>query len=363
MTRVLQILPRTEGPVCGISDYGWLLAQELRDGHDIHSSFLSIGAGNSLRHRTAEFAIFDLPHATADAVVSFLKSSEGQFHAVLLHMSAYGFQKRGVPLWLASVWRRIFSDRKRPALLTMFHELSASGPPTTSAFWLRPLQQHVLRVLARCSDGVRTNRTAYADWLCQVCGPEWRDIPVMPVFSNMGEAVAPAIDAGERFYQMTVFASTMGAASGPLLAEICRQQKIRRVGWIGAGEAPALGAGVQTHRLSHLPADETGAWFREHGVAFTAYNPDFLAKSGIFAAFAAHQVAVLLPTSQAELPDHLRAGEHFIPAVGTSSVSWEEQAGRASSGLRQWYRPHDLKATTASYAAQMLALAGSPVQR
>lgn len=362
MTRLLQILPRTDGPVCGISDYGRLLAQELRDGHDIHSSFLAVGSGDRLRNRTAEFPVFDLLHGTADAVVSFLASTERQFQAVLLHMSPYGFQKRGVPLWLAAAWRRIFAHRERPVLLTMFHELSASGPPTSSAFWLRLIQQHVLRVVARCSDGVRTSRTAYADWLGQVCGSERQHIPVMPVFSNMGEGAASASGVGERFHRMTVFASTVGPDIRPLLVEICRKKEIRRVGWIGAGEAQVLGAGVQTRCRSHLPAEETGAWFQEHGVAFTAYNPDFLAKSGIFAAFAAHEVAVLLPTSQAELPDHLRAWEHFIPAAESSSASWGELAGRASSGLHQWYRTHDLRGTAASYAAQIQALADRPFQ-
>lgn len=98
-------------------------------------------------------------------------------------------------------------------------------------------------------------------------------------------------------------------------------------------------------------------------MAFTAYNPDFLAKSGIFAAFAAHGVAVFLPTSQAELPDQLRAGEHFIPAMAESLVPaapWEQQAERAASGLRQWYRTHDLKATAASYAAQITGKLAGP---
>ncbi|HEY1083192.1 MAG TPA: hypothetical protein VGE29_13065 [Prosthecobacter sp.] len=365
MTRLLQILPRTDGPVCGISDYGRLLAQELRDEHDIHSSFLAVGSGGNLRQRTEEFRVFDLPHATADALVHFIASTQEPFQAVLLHMSAYGYQKRGVPLWLAAAWRQIFSERQRPALLTMFHELSASGPPTTSAFWLRPLQQFLLRIVAWCSDGVRTNRTAYADWLRQASGSEKREIPVMPVFSNMGEAVplAAHAHADERFHRMTVFASTVGPASFPLLAEICREKEIKCLGWIGAAQPPALGGGVQVHHLSHLPGEKAGEWFQEHGVAFTGYNPEFLAKSGIFAAFAAHEVAVLLPTSQAELPDHLSGWQHFIPAAADSpSVPWEQQARQASSGLQKWYRTHDLKATAASYAAQVQTLASRAFQ-
>lgn len=43
MKRVLHVVPRVPPAVCGIGDYAWLLAQALRDGHDIHSSFLSAG--------------------------------------------------------------------------------------------------------------------------------------------------------------------------------------------------------------------------------------------------------------------------------------------------------------------------------
>ncbi|MFZ4728709.1 MAG: glycosyltransferase family 1 protein, partial [Pseudanabaena sp.] len=68
---------------------------------------------------------------------------------VLLHYVGYGYAKRGCPVWLVDGiqrWKNLYPDR---LLVTMFHELHASGtPPWTSSFWLSPLQKNLVTRLA-----------------------------------------------------------------------------------------------------------------------------------------------------------------------------------------------------------------------
>jgi len=63
----------------------------------------------------------------------------------------YGFQKRGVPFRLLAIVRAL-RQQHRGRLVTIFHELYASGPPWRSAFWLQPIQKRLAKSVARLSD-------------------------------------------------------------------------------------------------------------------------------------------------------------------------------------------------------------------
>src|SRR5262249_1765432 len=116
-----------------------------------------------------------------------LLSTETNARAVVLHFSGYGYQKRGVPVWLVQglqIWSR---RAGRVPLLTIFHELYASGRPWQSAFWVSPLQKQIMRSILKLSSAAITPTD-----LCSKMLSEWRDgdateITTMPVFSNVGE--------------------------------------------------------------------------------------------------------------------------------------------------------------------------------
>jgi hypothetical protein len=351
--KILQITPRVPPSVCGVGDYAWLLAQALRDGHDIHSSFLSAGTTWTKPEGRTEFPVFRLPELTAHALVDFMASRAGEFEAVVLHMSAYGYQKRGMPFWLAAAWRRLSRMQPGPRLVTMFHELYASGPMCSSAFWLQPLQKCVLREVARTSDRLRTNREAYADWLRLAVKDANREVPAFPVFSNMGESALRS-DSSERWNGMTVFASTIQSKHLPLVSEVCSSIGIKRLGWIGTQEPPAMDLDLNIRHLRRLPTQEASSWFAEYGFAFTAYNSAFLAKSGIFATYAAYRTAVVLPSAPASLPDGLGRDRHFVGSSGLPPDGCSvESMVQIASDLHRWYLPHNLANTAASYAAQI----------
>ena len=83
---------------------------------------------------------------------------------VLLHYAGYGYQARGCPTRLVAGlrdWKRRGGGR----LVTVFHEVYASGPPWRSSFWLFPFQRRLAAERARRSDGIVTSLEIYRSLL------------------------------------------------------------------------------------------------------------------------------------------------------------------------------------------------------
>jgi len=365
MIRILHIVPQVPPAVCGIGDYAWLLAQALRDEHDIQSSFLSAGTNWTKPEGVTEFPVYRLAELTTRALVNFVAARPGEFDAIVLHMSSYGYQKRGVPGWLASGWRQLSQMNPRPRLITMFHELFASGSASSSAFWLQPLQQHVLRIIARASDGLRTNREAYADWVRGVSAKKTPHVVAMPVFSNLGEPLhLPAWN--ERELSMTML--SWGIHSGEGLDVVVRKAAslggrlgMKRLHLIGGKPVQVpqdLDLDVKHHGFMNVA--DFSALLASCRLAYTAYSPQHFGKSGLMAAFAAHGLAVITQGREPILPDGLKSGVNVVHELMLQAEEVVDplQLEKLGTALRVWYDGHSLKKNAASYALQMLPLDG-----
>jgi hypothetical protein len=137
---ILQIVPRVPGGIDGVGDYALTLAAKLRDRFGCATVFVSPDARSPSTVRGFEV----LP-------VDQLAAASQQADRVILHYVNYGYQKRGVPFRLLSILRKLRQKHRGP-LLTIFHELYASGPPWSSAFWLKPVQIRLAKSVARLPD-------------------------------------------------------------------------------------------------------------------------------------------------------------------------------------------------------------------
>jgi len=100
-----------------------------------------------------------------------------------LNYSGYGFAKRGAPLQLIA--NLIKMKGKGVKIGTVFHELYASGPYYSSAFWLSGLQKFIASSIAKLSDFILTNREQSREWLKKQNNKI--NIGCLSVFSNVGE--------------------------------------------------------------------------------------------------------------------------------------------------------------------------------
>ena len=317
MIRLLHILPQAPPAVCGIAEYSSLLAKKMKEEHDIHSTFLAAGTRRGSPQTPGPFRCFSLPDLTASGLATWMSSHSSEFDAVVLHVSPYGYQKRAIPFWLASAWKQISRSKKRPVLMSMFHELYASGPITTSTFWLQPFQKVILRGLARASDVMRTNRQPYAEWLKGIPGLSRPEVTVMPVFSNFGEPQnLPPLR--QRPEAMILFSSGIHGGGTPSEAvsratRLCVRFGLKTLHIIG-GPKPELAEvdGICLRHQAFVPTAEASDLFLQCRMAYTGYHPLYFGKSTIMAAFAAHGLAVITRGQQALLPDELMEGREVL---------------------------------------------------
>lgn len=272
-------------------------------------------------------------------------SLSGDF--VLLHFSGYGFEKRGIPLWLV---RRIRSLRAQfKAVGVVFHELFATGPPWGSAFWLSGIQRRIARELLLESDFWLTNREDAARWL--LAQSKAAPHRVLPVFSNVGEL--DAIDT-ERQRRLVVFGSAGIRAQvyewsdGEIFRSATRNGlEIHDIG-------PAMPEGPLAQRLvregvvvhGKLPAEQVSAALAGADFGALAYPPDYVSKSGIFAAYCAHAVCPILLSRDYGEHDGLTANIHYVRGFGALDATVDARS--VGGEAHRWYKPHRVDAHVAA---------------
>lgn len=273
--------------------------------------------------------------------------AEGRPCSLILHFSGYGFQRRGLCLWLLREIehaRRELGDQLR--LVTMFHELFASGPPWGSAFWLSPAQAWIAMRIARASDALWTNTQLHARWLRQRVGGSV-SIEVNPVFSNIGEpdVVAPA---EERTRRLVVFGapSTRGRALRllPRHAGRLRSQGITEVVEVGSAPASPWVEGGLPHRfIGRLDVAQLHDLLQDSAFGLIDYPPQYLGKSSVFAAYAVHGCVTLNTADPDADSDGLQGGLHFVTLPPTAEIPEDAEARqRVGDAVRDWYAPHSL---------------------
>src|SRR5207302_4436653 len=154
---IVQIVPYLPPAISGVGDYAILLARELQSSHGISSRFVLVSDERSLE-TPDDFPVSVIGRRTA----SLIEALHGR-NVVCLHYVGYGYQKRGYPAWLARGLRTWKRENGTCNLVTMFHEIFATGKIWNSSFWLSRLQRRVARSIANTSDSLLTNRHAYAE--------------------------------------------------------------------------------------------------------------------------------------------------------------------------------------------------------
>ncbi len=314
--KVVQIVPAIPPAIGGVTGYAEALAAALAAQAGIESRFVSPLSG-------------DLERELSGA------------GTLLLHYANYGYERRGCPAELVAgleAWKAGGEGRR---LVTVFHEVYASGPPWRSSFWLSPRQRRLACRLATLSDALLTTLGLYAGLLARLA-PGVR-VTVAPVFSTVGEPAGEEV--GARPPVMAVFggAGARARAYGealPELAAACRALAVEEIVDIGAdASAPARVSGLPVRRLGTLPAAEVSRHLLAARAGFLAYPPGFLAKSTIFAAYCAHGLAPVCVWKG-------RGGGTAEAPLWRAAGPGAEEVATAARG---WYRSHALARQVETY--------------
>lgn len=349
---ILQIVPRLPPQITGVGDYAYLLARELRSAHDIETRFLVYDQAPEGEQCLDGFPVARLGGPSEEELLARLTEAP---QVVLLHYVGYGYAKRGCPFWLEKGlrrWRR--ADTKR-RLVVMFHELFASGPFWRSSFWASHLQRGLAARLASIADHAITNMRRYAEWLTDREARHRQSLSALPVFSTVGEAPAPRALA-ERAPRMVIFggAAWVREIYERHLAELllcCRELRIEELVTIGSpvGTARAC-ASMAVREYGFLRAEEVVRIISTSRAGFMDYFPGYLAKSSVYAAYAAHGLLTVLPHDNPSEADGCRAGATYLLPEQLETCSSEESLQQVADNARRWYHGHNLSNTAQAYA-------------
>ena len=258
----------------------------------------------------------------------------------LLHYSGYGFAKRGAPLWLL---HKLENDRaKIKTLGIFFHELYAFGMPWNSSFWLSPVQRHIAIRLAKLSDFWITNREGSAQWLERFAGN--KPHAVMPVFSNIGEMPSYSSVRAPKvvvFGGVALRRATYQAAGESLFVWANQQGfELHDIG-------PAINDPLLAKSLNHagviehgcLNAEDVSKQLADASFGVVVYPVNYVAKSGVFAAYCAHGVCPILISKSNVEADGLVAGHHYLTGMPDAKVNSNTTVGQKAW---EWYQPHNV---------------------
>ena len=335
-------LPPTVG---GIADYTSILSRRLVEVPDLSVEPTLVLAGRRKADSIeTTFPVTDLSGECSAAVLANTVKQLAQdwdgSSVILLEYSGYGYARRGAPIWLYWGLRRGCREGRIP-LLMMAHELYATGPPWTSAFWMSPLQRFVVAGLARLSEGVATNRILSAQWLRRYAR-ENTPVRVQPVFSKVGEP-DPLPPFEERESHAIVFG---GGAMKTRLYETLRHAKLlselgidRVVDLGGRDETPDSVRGIPVEAHGIQLASTISAHLQRARIGLLQYPVDYLTKSGIWAAYAAHGLPCVVVSEPAP-SDPLEDGHHFLRADPEGSISEIPDLEAVGRRAREWYRAH-----------------------
>lgn len=102
---------------------------------------------------------------------------------VIFHMSAYGYQKKGIPLWLINEIKSI--KKKSSCLVIHFHELNVNKKIWDPRFIVMILQKYINIQLLKYCDFWITSNIQYANWLNKHSSQKKNFI--CPVISNIDQ--------------------------------------------------------------------------------------------------------------------------------------------------------------------------------
>lgn len=355
---VLSIVPRLPPAVDGVGDYALKLAHQLFQEFDIKTHFATSDVTQIAENQADVLAVNQLNAHTAASLLALLQDSKTT--VVLLHYVSYGYAKRGCPTWLIEGLENWKAKNPEVRLVTMFHEVYASGPPWTSAFWLSSLQRNLATRLAKLSDRILTSKQFYAELLCELAPKHYSQIPVLPIFSTVGEPKR-VLQLAKRSPQLVVFGGRASRLrvyqdSTDILIKVCQTLDIKKVLDIGPPTGLNLSfiKEVSVVERGTLPVEEI-SYILSHSLAgFLSYAPDFLAKSTIFAAYCAHGVLPInsaKKSKSADGADGIEAGKHYWNPDTPTTILKDLAATQAiADSAYAWYQAHNLQAHAKTFA-------------
>jgi hypothetical protein len=357
MKTILSIVPRLPPAIDGVGDYAYLLSEKLCQQHQILTKFITCDPLTSIEFGSEDASEIQLPQRSADSLLDTLDRFDN-IDTLLLHYVGYGYAKRGCPLWLVAALTKWHKARSTRRLVTMFHEVYASSNlPWSSQFWTSPIQQKIARDLINLSDRAIANNQLFAQRIRELSSKQDLPIHILPIFSNIGECSQPIPLSDRQPWLVTFgnagFRQSIYTDSLEQLTTVCQQLEIKEIYDIGHNSAAIVRdiPQVKVNSMGILPATDISQIFQMARVGFINYPIQYIAKSGIFAAYASHQLlSVFDRRNLGDNQDGVNFCEHYWSVLNSEDKLDLTSAQTIAHNAYQWYDRHNLHRVTSQIA-------------
>jgi len=344
----LQITATYPPDISGVGDYAALLVRAFESsGRPVQTLVARPEVW------TGEDAI-PLVRADANDLAAALRKTD----RVLLHFSGYGYARRGLCRWLVDGLARWKAAGPSRRLVTMFHEVYATGPIWRSSFWTSIPQERIARDLARLSDFCFVSSIG-GQLQLQRLAPDL-GVAVLPVFSNIGEPQATGLLC-ERKNVSVVFGGVNQrrrvyqalSSSADAVSRQLEQHGVTGIVDIGpVADVPARIGGLEVARLGPLPTHEVSNMLAIARIGLVDYPGHVFTKSGIAAAYFAHRLLVVNTSPLGGFPPDLRDGTQFVGL--NAFLSGRLPAQQIADAGHAWYRQHGVAKTAQMFQALLV---------
>jgi hypothetical protein len=353
MQVVIQVVPRASPVVCGVGDYAALVGRRMEEQEPgLRCGYVACGYERVehpqrplQRNVTGACDPGSMWSAVRELASEISGDSDGP--TIILHYSGYGYARNGAPSWLANALERRPAQFASVPVVTTFHELYARGWPWRRAFWNSRRQRDVARRIARASEAAMTNRDQSARWLEIVSRRPSGSVPSLPVPSNVGEPES-VLSWETRPPRAVVFGGRHNkrfllGASATTSAAILKEYGISEL--VDIGERVSIprdifkARGVRVEQLGYCDHHRVSELLLSSRIGFLDYPFDFLSKSGVLAAYAAHGLAILNAARRKHGRDD-RLPVHSFEQLSNRARSEPMDLADAAERASHWYREH-----------------------
>ncbi len=328
----LAILSPAFPPVSnGLGDYSVRIASALQE--RISISF--VGTAQYPKPKLDDYYEIE---KNAYSLTEFVQSND--INHLLINYSNYGYQKKGTPLWLSDALRTL-RRTENVNVITFFHEIYASGKAWQSSFWLHPFQKGIFRQIYNFSDFTLCSNERVERLISKQVSDYGAKNLNIGLFSNIPEP-ENSPHWQNRKNCVVIFGSTGRRNSiysnVNLLNAWIQQNEITELWDIGPGfpvfQKDQLSCPVEI--FGELKSEVVSDLMQQARFGLIDYPDSLLGKSGIFAAYAAHGIAVSNFNQSIEIPmDGLEPGRHF----GKNAEKITDPLTTAKN-LNEWYAKH-----------------------
>ena len=352
MKRIIQIIPYRRLIPDGVGDYGSMIATEWKAQNGTETAFLATSPKDFEGECSDGHETHYLKAKSSEALIAGLEALinvSGEV-CIILHMSAYGYQKRAVPFWLLKGISNFRQLHPEVFLLSIFHEISAhSWRPWRSSFYLSGLQKKIAKEILRLSDSVVTPCQSYARELAGFERRPETQIRALPVFSTVG--TTPNIAQSETLSRLALFG---GRAQRhkifteylPALKHLCSEMRVEEIVNIGSKDErfPFVIGGIPVRQMGRLSADDVSQELSRCRYGVITYDATRLGKSTVMACMAAHGLNIVCFDKAIQASEGLENGQHIVITESELSEVQLASLGQAHKAMEHWYNPHCLPA-------------------